>query len=195
MAKVLTVKQMKINNLESTLDFAPIRSTIQVGDRFFVPMADMLMILGTSLENRDTPVAQYFPAVKLDADNNPVSIQNLYIGQIVKLDVNRQVAFNNELYKALSTPGGSAKFKNLICGKILEVTESKMIHDRVWDNEKVAWKRNPDETFASIEKPAFRFEPKNLPNAAVATAATNKLMEHYESDPICKEFINVDEAE
>ena len=88
-----------------------------------------------------------------------------------------------------------AKFKNLICGKILEVTESKEILDRVWDNEKVAWKRNADETFASQKKIAFRFEPKNLPNAAVATAATNKLMEHYESDPICKEFINVDEAE
>lgn len=195
MAKVLTVKKMKLNGLETSQEFNEIRSTIQVGDRFFVPMADMLMILGTSLENRDTPVAQYFPAVKLDADNNPVSVQNLYIGQIVKLDVNRQVAFNNELYKALSTPGGSAKFKTLICGKILEVTESKEILDRVWDNEKVAWKRNADETFASQKKIAFRFEPKNLPNAVVATAATNKLMEHYESDPICKEFINVDEAE
>jgi hypothetical protein len=156
-------------------------------------MADMLMILGTSLENRDTPVAQYFPAVKLDADNNPVAVQNLYIGQIVKLDANRQVAFNNELYKALSTPGGSAKFKNLICGKVLEVTDSKEILDRVW--EKGDWKRNPDNSFASQKKIAFRFEPKNLPNVAVATAATNKLMEHYESDPICKEFINVDEAE
>lgn len=195
MAKVLTVKKMKLNGLETSQEFNEIRSTIQVGDRFFVPMADMLMILGTSLEGRDMPVAQYFPAVKLDADNNPVSVQNLYIGQIVKLDVNRQVAFNNELYKALSTPGGSAKFKNLICGKILEVTESKEILDRVWDNEKVAWKRNADETFASQKKIAFRFEPKNLPNAVVATAATSKLMEHYESDPICKEFINVDEAE
>lgn len=195
MAKVLTVKKMKLNGLETSQEFNEIRSTIQVGDRFFVPMADMLMILGTSLEGRDVPVAQYFPAVKLDADNNPVSVQNLYIGQIVKLDVNRQVAFNNELYKALSTPGGSAKFKNLICGKVLEVTESKEILDRVWDNEKVAWKRNADETFVSQKKIAFRFEPKNLPNAAVATAATNKLMEHYESDPICKEFINVDEAE
>lgn len=195
MAKVLTVKKMKLNGLETSQEFNEIRSTIQVGDRFFVPMADMLMILGTSLEGRDMPVAQYFPAVKLDADNNPVSVQNLYIGQIVKLDVNRQVAFNNELYKALSTPGGSAKFKSLICGKILEVTESKEILDRVWDNEKVAWKRNADETFASQKKIAFRFEPKNLPNATVATAAINKLMEHYESDPICKEFINVDETE
>ena len=195
MAKVLTVKKMKLNGLETSQEFNEIRSTIQVGDRFFVPMADMLMILGTSLEGRDMPVAQYFPAVKLDANNNPVSVQNLYIGQIVKVDVNRQVAFNNELYKALSTPGGSAKFKSLICGKILEVTESKEILDRVWDTEKVAWKRNADETFASQKKIAFRFEPKNLPNAVVATAATNKLMEHYESDPICKEFINVDEAE
>lgn len=195
MAKVLTVKKMKLNGLETSQEFNEIRSTIQVGDRFFVPMTDMLMILGTSLKGRGMPVAQYFPAVKLDADNKPVSVQNLYIGQIVKLDVNRQVAFNNELYKALSTPGGSAKFKNLICGKILEVTESKEILDRVWDNEKIAWKRNADDTFASQKKIAFRFEPKNLPNVIVVTAATNKLMEHYESDPICKEFINVDEAE
>lgn len=173
-------KTIKINDAPNMLDggisaannFEPIRTAIQLGDKFYVPEEDYLVVLGNVVnvvdrdgnEVRDkngtvqTRVfGQHFCAVKM-IDGEPDSVVELYVGQIVKIDIKGRVVFNNELAVALRKSG--EWFKQVICGKILEVTDEKDIMDRLWDKNTRCWKR--DDYGHLIGKPsvAKEFTPK-----------------------------------
>lgn len=158
MAKItLNFKAKEINNIVASQEFNTLRTTTQVGDRFYVPEEGSLLVLGTKVEGRDMEVGQHFPAVRIIGDK-PVEVVELYIGQLVKLDVNRQLAFNTPLSDALRKSG--EEFKETICDHILEVTNSKEIEDRDWDDKAKAYKRDENGKYIPTKKTAYKFEAK-----------------------------------
>jgi hypothetical protein len=184
MAKELSIKQEIYNDPAVNQEFNILRTYNQVGDKFYVPMEEMLLVLGTHLEangnKRARTVGQYFPVVRL-VDGVPTEVTNLYVGQLVRLDINRVIAYPGPLSDALRK--SSWEFKSLICDKILEITESKEIVARVWDDDKKEWKRNEDGTFASKDAFAFKFVPKaNNMSDAVLDTCLNMLEEHYKTN-------------
>ena len=170
MAKVtLTFKANEINNIVANQEFNTLRTSTQVGDRFYVPAAGSLLVLGTKVEGVATAVGQHFPAVRI-IDGTPTEVVELYVGQLVKLDVNRKLAFQTPLADAIRKSGDA--FKSAICDQILEVTDSATIQDRDWDADKQAYKRNENNKFVPVEKIAYKFEAKrhNLSNDALTKA-------------------------
>lgn len=184
MAKELVIKNEISNDVAANQEFNVLRTTNQVGDKFYVPMKEMLLVLGTHLEaNGDNPartVGQYIPVVRM-ADGKPVEVVNLYVGQLVKLDVNRVIAYDGPLATAIRQ--SSDAFKKVICDKILEIKESKPIKDRVWDDKKKQWKRNEDDTFASKDAFAYKFVPvaHNMSDAVLDTCL-DMLEKHYQEN-------------
>lgn len=163
----ITIKTTDFAGIAASQEFEPFRTSLQIGDQFYVPRAEMLLVLGTNIpaskdENgREYPArvaAQYFPVVRMDGDK-PIDVMNLYVGQLVKVDAKRAIAFPNELSTALRK--GSNAFKELICNRILEATESKEIQDRVWDPDNTKWATKEDgKTLETQTKNAFKFEVK-----------------------------------
>lgn len=184
MAKEIRIKQEISNDLAANQEFNILRTSNQVGDKFYVPVKEMLLVLGTHLEaNGNNPartVGQYFPAVRL-VDGVPTEVTNLYVGQLVKLDINRVIAYQSPLSDALRQ--SSDAFKSLICDKMLEITESKEIADRVWDDAKKRWAVDDDGKLKSRSAFAFKFVPKahNF-NDAVLTKCYEMLEEHYKAN-------------
>ena len=181
MAKELVIKNEISNDIAANQEFNVLRTTNQVGDKFYVPMQEMLLVLGTHLEaNGNNPartVGQYFPVVRI-SDGKPVEVVNLYVGQLVKLDVNRVIAYDGPLASAIRQ--SSDAFKKVICDKILEIKDTKPIKDRVWDDAKKQWKRNEDGTYASKDAFAYKFVPvaHNF-NEAQLTACLDMLEKYY----------------
>ena len=163
----ITIKNSTFAGLAASQEFNTLRTPLQIGDQFYVPRAEMLLVLGTDIpaskddKGREYPArvaAQYFPVVRMDGDK-PIEVTNLYVGQLVKVDAKRAIAFPNELSTALRK--GSDAFKEMICDRILETTESKEIQDRVWDEENTKWATNDDgKTLKTQTKDAFKFEVK-----------------------------------
>lgn len=184
MAKELSIRQDISYDPAVNQEFNILRTYNQVGDKFYVPMEEMLLVLGTRLEaNGNNPartVGQYFPVVRL-VNGVPTEVTNLYVGQLVRLDINRVIAYPGPLSDALRQ--SSWAFKSLICDKVLEITESKEIVARVWDDDKKEWKRNEDGTFASKDAFAYKFVPvaHNMSDA-VLDACLNMLEEHYNAN-------------
>lgn len=184
MAKELVIKNEISNDVAANSEFNVLRTSNQIGDKFYVPMKEMLLVLGTHLEaNGDNPartVGQYFPVVRM-VDGKPIEVVNLYVGQLVKLDINRAIAYDGPLADAIRQ--SSDAFKKVICDKILEIRTSKPIKDRVWDDGKKQWKRNEDGTFASKDSFAYQFVPvaHNMSDA-VLDACLNMLEEHYNAN-------------
>jgi len=173
-------KVIKINDAAPMLDggiaaansFEAVRTATQVGDKFFVPEGKDLVVLGrvsnvvdregNEVKNADgtnqTRVSgQRFCAVKM-IDGKPDSVVELYVGQVVKIDVKGSVVFNNELASALRKSG--ELFKNAICGKMLEVVGEKDIMDRDWDAEHNRWKRDEEGHLVGRPSVAKEFAPK-----------------------------------
>lgn len=174
MAKTLKVKayDTDFNGNAVAQDFTPLRVQHQVGDKFYIPKETLLLILGTSipaqtrdgapiLDEKGNPtnrtVGQHFPAVRI-VNGQPTEAVELYVGQIVKVDVNQKVVFNGELAQALRK--GSDDFKKAICGKTLEITAEDECEGRVWDADANRWARNEDGSFASQLARALKFEAK-----------------------------------
>jgi hypothetical protein len=184
MAKEIRIKQEISNDLAANQEFNVLRTSNQVGDKFYVPMEEMLLVLGTHLEaNGNNPartVGQYFPVVRL-IDGEPAEVTNLYVGQIVKVDVNRAIAYQSPLSDALRQ--SSVAFKSLICNKILEITESKEILDRVWDDTKKRWATDDDGKLKSRSAFAFKFVPKthNMSDATLSKCY-DMLEAHYKAN-------------
>lgn len=170
MAKItLNFKANEINNIVASQEFNTLRTSTQVGDRFYVPSVDSLLVLGTKVEGRDMAVGQHFPAVRI-IDGTPVEVVELYVGQLVKLDVNRKLVFNTPLSDALRKSGDA--FKDVICDRILEVTDSADIMDRDWDDKANAYKRDENNKYIPTQKTAYKFEAKrhNLSDDVLAKA-------------------------
>lgn len=158
MAKItLNFKANEINNIVASQEFNTLRTTTQVGDRFYVPSVDSLLVLGTKIEGRAVEVGQHFPAVRI-IDGTPVEVVELYVGQLVKLDVNRKLVFNTPLSDALRKSGEA--FKEAVCDRILEVTDSQEIDDRDWDDKANAYKRDENDKYIPTKKTAYKFEAK-----------------------------------
>ena len=158
MAKItLNFKAKEINNIVASQEFNTLRTTTQVGDRFYVPAPNSLLVLGTKVDGRDIAVGQHFPAIRI-IDGTPVEVVELYVGQLVKLDVNRKLVFNTPLSDALRKNGEA--FKEAVCDRILEVTDSQEIDDRDWDDKANAYKRDENNKYIPTKKTAYKFEAK-----------------------------------
>lgn len=158
MAKItLNFKANEINNIIASQEFNTLRTTTQVGDRFYVPAEGSLLVLGTKVDGRDIAVGQHFPAIRI-IDGTPVEVVELYVGQLVKLDVNRKLVFNTPLSDALRKNGEA--FKEAVCDRILEVTDSQEIDDRDWDDKANAYKRDENNKYIPTKKTAYKFEAK-----------------------------------
>lgn len=158
MAKItLNFKANEINNIIASQEFNTLRTTTQVGDRFYVPAEGSLLVLGTKVDGRDIAVGQHFPAIRI-IDGTPVEVVELYVGQLVKLDVNRKLVFNTPLSDALRKNGEA--FKEAVCDRVLEVTDSQEIDDRDWDDKANAYKRDENNKYIPTKKTAYKFEAK-----------------------------------
>lgn len=175
MAKInFQIKTNEINGMAASQEFEALRTQNQVGDKFYVPEANMLMVLSTVLpaldrngnqitdgdgNPRTRHVGHNFFAVRI-IDGQPVEVVNLYVGQLVKQDINGSIVFHNELYNGLRK--GDKGFKDVICNKILQIEEEKEIMDRVWDQKANRWARDPEnpDKLAAAPKRALRFEAK-----------------------------------
>lgn len=176
MAKEIKIKPEIPTDVSVAQEFEVLRTSVQMHDKYFVPVKEMLLVLGNVVENEggSRAVGHHFPVVKI-VDGTPREVIELYVGQLVKQDINRALVFPNELSDALRQ--SSAAFKEVICGKILEVTNTKEILDRVWDNDH--WKRNPDDSFASQKKMAYEFTPKKVSFSDAVMSDIYNMLEAY----------------
>ena len=196
MAKTeLRITKSVIEGVMANQEFNTLITQKKVGDRFFVPTEDMLLVIGNTINALDrngnkimnedgTPklrqVGQHFCAVRL-VDNHPTEVVELYIGQLVKVDANRKIVFPNVLSNALRQ--GDRAFKDAICGRILEITDETMCNDRVWDDKANKWIRDPEDPkkFVISPKRALRFEPKaNHMSADDIIKANDMLYAYYQ---------------
>ncbi len=197
-----------IESISASQAFNALRTTNKVGDHFYVPTENLLVVLGTDVAARDaqgneikdekgnvmtTQVGQYFPAIRV-IDGKAADIQELYVGQIVKRDFNSRIVFPNILSSTLRQSGEA--FKKTICGKELVITEEKEIDDRIWDNETQRWMRDPEDNSKLISRKnrALRFEPQSttLNNAEMAKA-TKMLLDFYKSNEKYADKIRIEE--
>lgn len=172
--KTMKIKSGSFDGTAASQEFTQLVAQNQVGDQFYVPTAESLLVLSTEVpmlgrdgvqlvDEEGNPrvmhVGQNFFAVRI-IDGKPVEVSRLYVGQIVKRDVNNHYPFTNELYRAIRTSGDT--FKATICNKILEIEEAKEIQDRVWDAKSNRWARDPQDENKLASRPgtAYRFEAK-----------------------------------
>lgn len=177
MAKVLKVASgTEVDGTMVGLNITPaMLNAVQLGDTFYIPNQDAFVVLGTAVDDRDRDgnlqvddagnpkrrsVGQRIVAVKM-IDGQPDSVQELYLGQIIKVDVNRKIVFNNELARAFRSSNPDAKLKALMCGKYLVVAEEGTCEDRIWDPTKNAYKRDENGKFLHESKGCFRWDVKN----------------------------------
>lgn len=190
MAKVFkSVKSTEFNGLMSSQEFNVLATTNQVGDKFYVPTADMLLVLGTAVESRDRSgnaivtesgdpvkrsVAQRFVVIKLDDDNNPIEARELYVGQVVKTDVNGTIAWPGVLSNALRR--SSDAFTGAICGKVLAITDTKEISSRTWDESKQAWARDNDGNLVPSKASALKYVAEKPAMTPAQIKAANEML-------------------
>lgn len=185
MAKSYSVKSTDFGSIVASQEFMPINAPMQVGDQFYIPQVDQLIILGTLVpettdENGRTwperQAGQYMPVIRV-LDGVPMEITNLYVGQLFKMDIKRRLAFQNDLTNAFRK--GSEAFKKFICDKILEVKNSKDIEDRSWDPTKNRWKRDENGELISAPKTAFEFVAKNHNFSPETVAKCKAMLQDY----------------
>lgn len=195
MAKNFKIKSATFEGMAASQEFNVFRTSLQKGDQFYVPNSDMLLVMGTALpESTDDngrifparTVGQYFPVVRI-SEGSPIEVTNMYVGQLVKVDVHRAIAYPGELSSALRK--GSDAFKALICDRILEATDSKDIDDRVWDTNH--WKRDENNKFVSEPKTAFKFEVKRHNFSADVVSKCEDMLANYYNE----QYGNLVEAE
>lgn len=185
MAKSYSVKSTDFGSIVASQEFMPINAPMQVGDQFYIPQVDQLIILGTLVpettdENGRTwperQAGQYMPVIRI-IDGTPMEITNLYVGQLFKMDIKRRLAFQNDLTQAFRK--GSEAFKNFICDKILEIKNSKDIEDRTWDPTKNRWKRDDKGELVPSSKTAFEFVAKSHNFSPETVAKCKTMLQDY----------------
>lgn len=178
------------NNIMVSAEVTALQTQTQVGDSFYVPDTDHFVVLGTAVDETDPTtgeviivdgkpkkrsVGQRILAVRM-VDNSPIEVQELYIGQIVKRDFKGSIVFPNVLSNALRGSNADAKFKSLVCGKMLVVKEEGECTDRLFDRKTNRYVRNEQNRFVADPTPkrCFRWEPENP--ARINTSACNKMI-------------------
>ena len=185
MAKSYSVKSSDFGSIVASQEFMPINAPMQVGDQFYIPRKNQLIILGTLVpESTDEngriwperQAGQYMPVIRV-IDGVPMEITNLYVGQLFKMDIKRRLAFQNDLTNAFRK--GSEAFKDFICDKILEVKDSKDIDDRTWDPTKNRWKRDDNGDLVPSPKTAFEFVAKRHNFTPEVSQKCETMMQEY----------------
>lgn len=139
-------------------EFADQMTGVQKGDRFWIPGSDLLVVFGTEVgagtPNRRAAAERMF-VVRLDKDNNPTEVSQLFVSQLAKKDgKTSKYVFTNELAEAHRL--GMKYFKKQIAEKILEAGNNKSYNARIWN--KTAWKKEDDGSYATETKDnAFNF--------------------------------------
>lgn len=171
---------VKFDGIFVSQEFNTLTTINQIGDQFYVPNPKYIFIQGTVVPAQngrpERMAGQRFVAVRV-IDGKPVEAVELYVGQLVKTDVRGRIVFPGELTNALRR--GDAAFKEVICNKILEITEEKEIEDRVWSSEEQQYLR--DETtgkYVAQMKMAMHFEPKMLPKGFDVEAANELILDY-----------------
>lgn len=183
MAKTFNLEApVKFDGVSVSQQFNTLTTINQVGDKFYVPTADLIFIQGTVIPAQngypERSAGQRFVAVRV-IDGNPIEAVELYVGQLVKTDVRGRIVFPSELVNGLRQ--GDAAFKKVICGNILEITEEKEIEDRVWSQEQNTYLRDEDGKFVAQKKNAMKFEPK-MTSKNFDVAKANELILNYVSE-------------
>lgn len=181
MAKIFSKEVDKTleGNIGLQQDFVQLSTINQIGDRFYVPMSHNLLVRGTTVTDRSgrtRQAGQRFYAVRV-IDDQPTEVVELYVGQIVKVDVDGRVVFNNPLANALRRSGEA--FKDMICNQFLEIVGSKDIEDRKWDEKAQQYERDENDHFVRIPKTALQFEVKVKPNKFNVDACEALLEAYY----------------
>lgn len=201
----MKIKSSSELGLTAASSFNTPTTSNQVGDSFWVPSKEWLLIIGNNIESRDRDrnvqrdaegnpimrsVAQRIVTVRL-VDGVPTETVELYVGSLVKFDINRSVAYNNDLFKALRQ--GDEKFKKCICGNTLTIVSEKEIEDRTWDNETSTYKVDAEGKFVPRKSKAFDYsvKPSGL-STAMLEKAQGILMEAYST--MYADYVSIDET-
>lgn len=182
MAKIFTesVSQTLEGNISLQQGFDALVTINQIGDQFYVPKADNLLVRGTVVT---TPTGgtrnagQRFYAVRV-IDGVPTEVVELYVGQIVKTDVRGRVVFPGPLASGLRR--GDSAFKDVICDHFLEIVGSQMIEDRTWDADAQQYKRDDNNRYVPTTKEALQFEAKVKPVKFDVEACDKLLLAYYQ---------------
>lgn len=189
---VLKSADQAIDGTIAGLSFIPaLVGSIQVGDVFYVPSKENLVILGNAIEDRDASgvvrtdddgnpkmrsVGQRILAVRV-VDGQPQSVQELYMGQIIKVDYTRKVVFNNDLAKAYRHPKADEMLKNLMCERYLVVKEEGVCEDRIWDTDH--YKRDENGKWLHEPKTCYRWEVETVPASVNKEACENMIVDYF----------------
>ncbi len=189
----------KTTGLSGVDKFETQRSRLQLGSTVFVPSDDMLLIIADKISFKSArtgsqekaTVAHRIPVVRL-VDGVPVDVIELFVGQMVKRDANSGAyVFNNNLVTAFNQ--GSDAFKAHICGNVLSVVDEKLIQDKIWDKEAVAWKRDPEtKELITAEKNALEFAASEPSSSLDLDLCYEKLLAYYESN--CKAYVTINRS-
>lgn len=166
--------------------FEAVRSTKQTGDKFYVPTKDNLLVVsgyvvvGEGDTARELHTAQRFPVAHIDDSGKLIEVVDLYVGQVCKIDAHGRVVFPGKLASALRSSGEA--FADLICGKVLTITDEVEIDDRIWNNIDQRWEREDPEDLTSPYKTrrarAYKFEPQNAPKSLDVESLENAIIEY-----------------
>lgn len=207
MAKIKEVKaaNVEFNDTVAAQEFNQLRTLNQVGDQFYVPKSDLLVIMGTKvpvykrgteemeLDEAGVPkyrsLGQFFYGVRV-IDGKPFEVTPMYVGQIVKSDFDGRIAFPGALSQALRA--GSDAFKNAICGKILTINSEKAIADRTWNPDARTWLRDEDGKLVKRENTAYEYVAAATPRNFDVARAEAMLVEFYQTDEVCKEQLEIE---
>jgi hypothetical protein len=113
---------------------------IATGDKFWIPSSDLfLVVAGKTATDRIS--AERIFVVRLDNDNMPTEVTQLFVSQIVKKDhKTKKYIFDNELSVAHRL--GTRYFKRTIVDKIIQAGNNKQYNAGVWDDSKNEWSKD-----------------------------------------------------
>ena len=157
----------------------------QIGDKMYVPTEE-LFIVKTSVVTRvnnttklqeQVDVAPRIFVVDLSDDNQPIGVREMFIGQLVKVDISGRLVFpESPMSKALRVSGD--KFKDVVCGQCLQVSDkTATFKDRTWDVGTDSYKRDEDGKLIPTEKTVN--EIVVVPSTDVNTEACEKYLKTY----------------
>lgn len=161
-------------------------SAVAEGDKFLIPPFDLMVMFGTEVgagtANRRAVAERTF-VVRLDNDNNPTEVSQLFVSQMCKKDAktNKHV-FKNELTEAHRL--GMSYFKKFLADKVLTVGKEKQCNVRIWDEKANAWKRDGEDFAIDENGKAREFKASEIVLTEDQLATALKLLrELYETIP------------
>ena len=156
---------------------------IATGDKFWIPTKDLFVVF-----TPNTPIgratAERIFVVRLDDNNTPTEVTQLFVSQIAKKDFKtKKYVFNNDIAEAHRL--GMKYFKHTIAGKILEVGINKQYNAGVWDEVLGEWSKDEEGNYKTITKDnAFYFDiTTNTLSWEALDKAIALLVEKYRTIP------------